>query len=261
MIFVSGGNFQYLNGASLANGTLLLQLSWDSTETVTTPNGTVLAGVGIPIALDSTGNAPSTAIWSNAELAVPTYYTVRVFDNNGTPVLKSPLIWIFSQGTGSAVDLGTVTNVALLPVEVTVPVPGPTGPTGPAGPTGAPGTSTGSQYGSFMYIIDGGGSVPSTGLRGTIHVPTACHITGWSLIADATGSAVVDVLKSTYAAFPSNTSICSTDRPTLASVQNNENLAVSVWSNSLTAGDVLQMNLVSVTTCKRLCLTLFVSIP
>lgn len=119
---------------------------------------------------------------------------------------------------------------------------------------------------SFNFVIDGGGSVPGTGVYGQISVPVACTITGWVLTGDASGSAVVDVLACTYANFPTTASICSGgagDKPTLSTVQNNENLSVSgsVWTTALTAGEQLQVNLNSVTTCKRLNLTILVTIP
>jgi len=119
---------------------------------------------------------------------------------------------------------------------------------------------------SFNFVIDGGGSVPGTGVYGQISVPVACTITGWVLTGDASGSAVVDVLACTYANFPTTASICSGgagDKPTLSTVQKNENLSVSgsVWTTALTAGEQIQANLNSVTTCKRLNLTILVTIP
>jgi hypothetical protein len=47
----------------------------------------------------------------------------------------------------------------------------------------------------------------------------------------------------------------------LASVQKNENLNASTWSTALVAGDVLQFNLNSVTTCKVVSVTVMVTIP
>lgn len=120
---------------------------------------------------------------------------------------------------------------------------------------------------SFNFVIDGGGSVPATGAYGQMNVPVACTITGWVLTGDAAGDAVIDVLTSTYAGFPTTSSICSGgagDKPTLvATNQKNENLSVSgaVWTTALAAGAQLQINLNSVHTCKRLNLTLLVTIP
>jgi hypothetical protein len=115
---------------------------------------------------------------------------------------------------------------------------------------------------SINFTIDGGGSVPTTGIWGQISIPTGCTVTGWVLTADASGSAVIDVLRSTYAGFPTTTSIAGTDKPTLSSTQKNENLSISAWgSTALSAGDQLQVNLNSVTTCTRLNLTLIVTVP
>ena len=119
----------------------------------------------------------------------------------------------------------------------------------------------GSRVASLNFVIDGGGSTPATGAYGQINVPVACTVTGWVLTADQSGSAVVDVLRSTYSGFPTTSSLASSDKPTLSSVQKNENLSVSVWTTALAAGDQLQVNLNSVTTCTRLNLTVNVTIP
>src|SRR5271157_301282 len=120
----------------------------------------------------------------------------------------------------------------------------------------------GTRVASLNFVIDGGGAVPGTGAYGQINVPVACTVTGWVLTADQSGSAVVDVLRSTYAGFPTTSSIAGTDKPTLSSVQKNENLSEGSWgSTALAAGDQIQVNLNSVTTCTRLNLTIICTIP
>lgn len=109
---------------------------------------------------------------------------------------------------------------------------------------------------SFIYVIDGGGSAITTGSKGSLSIPAAYTITGWTLVADASGSAVVDVKKSTYSGFPTTSSICGADKPTLSSVQKNQNLSVSAWTTAVTAGDVLEFNVDSATTVTRLTLTI-----
>ncbi len=121
-----------------------------------------------------------------------------------------------------------------------------------------------SRVSAFFYTIDGGGSAPSTGAWGQLDVPMNCTITGWVLTADQAGDAVVDVLRSTYAGFPTVASIASSDKPTLAGSppeQKNENLAVSVWTTALHAGDQLQFNVNSASTVTRLNLTILITIP
>lgn len=116
---------------------------------------------------------------------------------------------------------------------------------------------------SINYVIDGGGSFPATGSAGQVNIPTNCTITGWVLTADRTGSAVVDVLRSTYGGFPvSLASIAGTDKPTISAAQKNENLGVTgAWTTALSAGDQVQFFLNSGATATRLNVTLNVTIP
>lgn len=114
---------------------------------------------------------------------------------------------------------------------------------------------------AIQYTIDGGGSVPSTGAKGQVSIPVACTVTGWVITGDASGSAVVDVLRSTYSGFPTTSSIAGSEKPTLASAQKNEDLTLTTWTTALAAGDIVQFNLNSVATCVRLNITVNVTIP
>jgi hypothetical protein len=104
--------------------------------------------------------------------------------------------------------------------------------------------------------IDGGGSTPTTGSKGFLQIPFAGTITGWTLIGDVSGSASLDVKKSTFAAFPTNTSIVASAPPALTSQQNATNAILTGWSTVVAAGDVLEFVLASATTVKRLTLEL-----
>jgi hypothetical protein len=131
--------------------------------------------------------------------------------------------------------------------------------------TGVVGTlpiaSVSARSGSISYVIDGAGSVVTTGIKGQLSIPANCTITGWVITADQSGSAVVDILHSTYSVFPTTSSIAGTDKPTLSSAQKNQDSALSGWgSTTLTAGDILQFDVDSCSTCTRLIVTLNVSI-
>lgn len=121
----------------------------------------------------------------------------------------------------------------------------------------------GARTGLLSYVIDGAGVPPSTGVKGQVSIPVACTVTGWVITADQSGSAVVDILRSTYAAFPTTASIAGSDKPTLSSAQKNQNLGpLSGWgSTALAAGDQLQFSLSSVTSCTRLNVSLNITIP
>jgi hypothetical protein len=104
--------------------------------------------------------------------------------------------------------------------------------------------------------IDGGASSPATGSKGFLQVPFSGTITGWTVIGDVSGSASFTVKKSTFAAFPTNTSIVAAAPPALASQQNATSTTLTGWTTAIVAGDVLEFVLASATTVKRLVLEL-----
>ena len=104
--------------------------------------------------------------------------------------------------------------------------------------------------------IDGGGSTPTTGSKGFLQVPFAGTITAWTLIADVSGSASITVKKSTYAGFPTTTSIVASAPPALSSQQNATSTTLTGWTTAVAAGDVLEFVLASATTVTRLVLEL-----
>lgn len=108
------------------------------------------------------------------------------------------------------------------------------------------------------FIIEGGGSAITTGQKGYLEIPFAMTITGWTLVADQAGSIVVDVWKTPYGSFPPSAAntITGADIPTLSSVRNNQNPAVSLWTTSLSAGDILAYNVNSASTVTRVTLSI-----
>ncbi|MBA7714548.1 hypothetical protein ES703_123574 [subsurface metagenome] len=48
---------------------------------------------------------------------------------------------------------------------------------------------------TITFIIDGGGAEIALGEKGHLEIPFACTITGWTILADQSGSIVVDVWK------------------------------------------------------------------
>ena len=121
----------------------------------------------------------------------------------------------------------------------------------------------GSQNASFVsntrtlnFIIDGGGVTITTGKKGVVVFDGDYTINGWTIIADQSGSIVVDVNRSTYANFPTTSSIAGTELPTLSSAQKNEDLTLSSWTTTLSARDVLEFEVDSVTTVTRVTVAL-----
>jgi hypothetical protein len=121
----------------------------------------------------------------------------------------------------------------------------------------------GSQNASFVsntrtlnFVIDGGGSAITTGVKGHIVLDGDYTVTGWTVIADQSGSIVVDVNRATYANFPTTASIAGTELPTLSSTQKNEDLTLTSWTTTLSARDVLEFEVDSATTVTRVTVAL-----
>jgi len=76
-------------------------------------------------------------------------------------------------------------------------------------------------------------------------------IIGWTVIADQSGSAVVDVKRATYANYPTTSSIAGSEKPTLSSQSKNQNNSLSTWS-TVASGDMLEFVVDSASTVTKL---------
>jgi hypothetical protein len=118
-----------------------------------------------------------------------------------------------------------------------------------------------SVTGIFGITIDGAGSAITTGTKGYLYVPYACTITVAELVADVSGSIVIDVWKDTAANFPPTDadSITASAPPTLSSAQRSSDSTLTGWTVSLAAGDYLGFNVDSAATVTRVTLALKVT--
>ena len=99
--------------------------------------------------------------------------------------------------------------------------------------------------------FDGGGLVLVAASKVRVRVPFACTITAATIVADQSGSAVVDIWKDTYANYPPTVAdtITASAKPTLSSAIKNTDSTLTGWTVALAAGDWLFFNLDSITTC------------
>lgn len=113
----------------------------------------------------------------------------------------------------------------------------------------------------LSFVINGGGSVPATGGQNAwLTVPQNCTITGWQILGDVSGAIVLDVWKDTYANFPpTNTdSITASAKPTItASGVKATSTTLTGWTTALALGDILDVEVESVTAIKYARLDLF----
>jgi len=100
--------------------------------------------------------------------------------------------------------------------------------------------------------FDGQGSTPTVGSVGYAVVPFSGTIDQWHIVANASGSAVVDVWKAAGTIPINANTIAGSEKPTLSAAQIASDTALSSWTTAVTAGDVFGFELESVTTCTRL---------
>lgn len=105
---------------------------------------------------------------------------------------------------------------------------------------------------TFGITVDGGVAVLTTGTKGYRYIEQNCTITGWHLQANASGDVVFDVKRS-------GVSIAGTEKPTLTAQQTNSDLALTTWTTSLVAGDIIEFVIDSATTITRATLTILVT--
>lgn len=112
-------------------------------------------------------------------------------------------------------------------------------------------------------VIGNGLSVVSTGIAGYVQLPNkAMTIDRIYIVADASGSIVVDVWKDTYANFPptDSDSITASAPPTLSSAQKNSDTTLTGWTKSCAALDYLGFNVDSAATVKQVTLSIHFTI-
>jgi len=159
-------------------------------------------------------------------------------------------------------------------------IPGPQGSIGPVGSSGLPGVSgidgidgiDGISFGigqtqsqnirQIGITIDGGGSVLTTGLKGFKSFPVNGTIIGVRLLADQSGSIVIDIWKDIFANFPPTIAdtITASALPTITTAVSSEDITLTGWSTSVKAGDVFAFNVNSVTSITRIVLELTIVI-
>lgn len=113
----------------------------------------------------------------------------------------------------------------------------------------------------IVFVIDGYGSVLTTGVKGYLQVPFACTITRCTMLPDQSGSVVVDIWKDTYANYPpvNADSITASANPTISAATKSEDATLTGWTTSIAAGDILGFNVDSCSSITRLTVTLRVT--
>jgi hypothetical protein len=107
-------------------------------------------------------------------------------------------------------------------------------------------------------VIDGAGSVITTGYKGSLSLPINGTFKKWRILADVSGSIVIDVWKDTYANYPPTAAdtITASAKPTLSSDVKAESSTLTGWTTAFTEGDIIGFNVDSVSTVTKVTLHL-----
>ena len=107
--------------------------------------------------------------------------------------------------------------------------------------------------------IGDGVNVITTGVKGVgVEVPCDCDLNMWTLLADVSGSILVDIWKGAYSSYPPvvGGSITASAKPTISSALKGQSSTLTGWTTALTKGDILRFNVDSVATVKLVSLNL-----
>lgn len=204
------------------------------------PSGTTVVSVSgstITMSANATGSASGATFYTDDKL-------VQASDWNAEHTLTlatNKLLGRSSAGAGAAEEITLGSGLSLSSGTLTVS------------------TAVSAAIG---YTINGQDNVIVTGVAGTgIRVPFACTIDSVTLLANTTGSIVIDIWKDTYANFPPTVadSICASAKPTITSGTKSEDTTLTGWTKTISAGDVLYFNVDSCSTITNCVLILKVT--
>jgi hypothetical protein len=102
----------------------------------------------------------------------------------------------------------------------------------------------------FSATIDGGGETIAAGMKAYWSAPANCTISKVTLLADTSGSIVIDLWKDTYENFPPTVAdtITASAKPTLSGTQKATDAVLTGWTKTVSAGDTIGVNVDSAST-------------
>jgi len=112
---------------------------------------------------------------------------------------------------------------------------------------------------TIQFVIDGGGSAITAGVKGDLEIPSDFYITHVTMLADTTGSIIVDLWSDTYANYPPTVAdtVCGSSFPTISSAAKSTTSTFTGWvTRTLLRGNTLRYNVNSAATITRCTISL-----
>jgi hypothetical protein len=195
----------------------------------------------------------------DSDLVVPSQKAIKDYVDTGLNTKQDTLTLTTTGTSGAATLIGATLNIPQygggsnsigeLTGDVT------------AGPATTPSEvvvstlKTNLRVGSIVTILDGQGGVIQTG-RGNnfLSIPFSGTITGWTVLSSVSGSIEVAFWKDTYANYPPTVADnIFSPNPSLTSTNKNQATGLSI---AVAAGDIIIPNVVSVTTCTNVTISI-----
>jgi len=97
---------------------------------------------------------------------------------------------------------------------------------------------------ALEFVIDGGGSAITTGIKGDLEIPFDCTILQATLLLDQSATFTLDIWKDTYANFPPTVAdtITAAAKPGTTATNKDQDSTLTGWTTSVTAGDIIRFN-------------------
>lgn len=114
---------------------------------------------------------------------------------------------------------------------------------------------------TINYVVESGSFDMQPGIKGEITLDVTGTIDSWTIVADQPGILLLDIKKSSYQNYPDMVSITGTEKPYLGVIngsqqRKNKDEDLTTWNRVLTAGDVLQYEVIAVSNIKRFLIAL-----
>lgn len=112
--------------------------------------------------------------------------------------------------------------------------------------------------GGLAIVIDGGGAVVAVNTKFDFPLDWAGTWTQWTMLADVSGSMVLNVWKDTYGNYPPTVAdkITASAPPTITASTKGQSSALTGWTTAFAAGDTLRFNVDSCTSITKVTLAL-----